>query len=493
MPKAFGNWPSRSKAVSTPSPPLPLIRLGWKARPATLYLCKSRSTPRSSTWVSSPPSPRPGQTIDLWATSRGDNHPDGPPTASVHVTLPDTSHLSLAETSPGLIDTWTTLWHIDLQTPHGPHALTFRGTDTANLEGSAKSALFIDAVPPDAPLLTQPLGHTYTAQDTAPLSGLAEPLGTVLLYVNGAPIQTVTADANGTWSAVLPLTEGDNIIQATVQDFAGNESLPSLLVTVTRDTTPPQLTGWALDPFIQTDTLLTLQAAITDTSPIATAAVSLADQPAVSLFPLNDLWQTTQSVNLPEGIHLLTFSATDYVGNTNTATNTLTIDNTPPTLDLTLTADPSYTVINDLTLFYGQGTGTFTITAITTDTLAGLDTLIFPDATSPGTQFTIHNSPFTIHHSYTFNLADTASGPFTVSSQDRADNIAQVVFTLQAYQTDPDIALNVMPDGLFLQIAWAVTDTIVGLQTLPTRNPTPRRRVDAPVQRLHRTDQLSGH
>ncbi|MDL2193088.1 Ig-like domain-containing protein, partial [Cobetia sp. LC6] len=58
---------------------------------------------------------------------------------------------------------------------------------------------------------------------------------------NGEVVDTVVADANGSWSYTpsTDLTDGDHVFSVTATDEAGNVSAPSGEFTLTVDTTAP--------------------------------------------------------------------------------------------------------------------------------------------------------------------------------------------------------------------------------------------------------------
>jgi hypothetical protein len=95
-------------------------------------------------------------------------------------------------------------------------------------------------------------------------------------------------------------------------------------------------------------------------------------------------WQTTFTSG-QEGPYTATVRAKDRAGNVATGEEKgFTLDSTPPGLALTLAGAPPFGYILTDSVYYGEGSGVFTLTGVTTDTLASLFSLGFPEATAAG-------------------------------------------------------------------------------------------------------------
>jgi hypothetical protein len=100
----------------------------------------------------------------------------------------------------------------------GAHTLLYRGIDNAgNLEDSSTATVQVDLHGPTLTLT----GPTSVSTTTASLSGTAVDAGSLLesLVIGG---NTVTPDTDGTYSAVVTLACGGNLITATATDRVGN-------------------------------------------------------------------------------------------------------------------------------------------------------------------------------------------------------------------------------------------------------------------------------
>lgn len=115
----------------------------------------------------------------------------------------------------------------------GAHTLAVRATDGAgNVDATPASyAWTVDAVAPAPPVISAPAAGTSMAALVA-VSGSAEAGSTVAVFIDGAPVGTVTASGVGAWSFTppAPLAAGPHTVQATATDAAGNASAASAVV-----------------------------------------------------------------------------------------------------------------------------------------------------------------------------------------------------------------------------------------------------------------------
>ncbi|MFQ5614657.1 MAG: hypothetical protein ACE5H9_21255, partial [Anaerolineae bacterium] len=95
---------------------------------------------------------------------------------------------------------------------------------------------------------------------------------------------------------------------------------------------------------------------------------------------------TTWSYSGQEGTHTFRILARDGAFNESplSAETSTVVDLTPPDLGLTITATPPYGYVLTDTVYYGQGSGSFTVTAIATDSVSGLAAITLPETTAPG-------------------------------------------------------------------------------------------------------------
>lgn len=136
----------------------------------------------------------------------------------------------------------------------GTHLLTARANDPAGNESpeSISFTLRVDTQAPDAPQIVSAAitggegevllaNGSITNQRMPTLSGTGEPGAIITLYNNGAVLDTVQVNPQGSWTYPLTsnLSEGLNVLTATATDAAGNSSPTSGVFSVTLDTLPP--------------------------------------------------------------------------------------------------------------------------------------------------------------------------------------------------------------------------------------------------------------
>jgi hypothetical protein len=147
--------------------------------------------------------------------------------------------------------------------PDGAHSLRVRAKDPATGELDATPARWawvVDTLPPQPPVITDPTDGATVGFTQPRIAGVAEPLSTVSVIIDGMVAGTAVADATGAWSfsPTSALASGPHTVSATAKDAAGNTSPPSLTVHFTVDTStldtritsgPPSLSGSASAQF----------------------------------------------------------------------------------------------------------------------------------------------------------------------------------------------------------------------------------------------------
>jgi hypothetical protein len=185
-----------------------------------------------------------------------------------------------------------------------------------------------------APTLLTPANGSVTSNPMPAISGTsAQPGRGVAVYVDGALVQTPTADASGNFSSTVPvpLADGAHQAQAAVYD-EGDLGLPSTPAAFTVDTTPPSA------PFVITPadgtTVGSSQPEITGTTDPNTTVTVVIDGVAGDSTSTDNSgnWALTPTTPLADGSHTVRARATDGAGNTgpDSDTNTFTVDTTPP-------------------------------------------------------------------------------------------------------------------------------------------------------------------
>ena len=203
--------------------------------------------------------------------------------------------------------------------PEGPVTLSLSQRDAAGNQGPAVERTFtIDSLAPLAPTITAP-GPDALLQDASPLlSGTAEPLSTVKLFVDGVQVCTAQADASGHYECrpSSPLAQGPHTLEAMSVDAAGNES-PRASSTFRVDSLTPAA------PVISGPTGRVTTASPTvegSAEPGSTVTVTLDGQPlCVTTADASGHWSCPTS-GLAGGTHTVTATARDAAGNVSPAT-----------------------------------------------------------------------------------------------------------------------------------------------------------------------------
>lgn len=138
----------------------------------------------------------------------------------------------------GAAGTYSADWDIR-QTSDGAHVLTVTAYDSRDNVSTVTRNLTVDLAPPAAPAISSPNDGYTTNEPTLQLAGSAEPGSDVHLYNNNAPVGTpVTASPDGSFSGVVTLSEGTNVLQAAAEN-RGGLGPKSSSVSVTLDTSIP--------------------------------------------------------------------------------------------------------------------------------------------------------------------------------------------------------------------------------------------------------------
>ena len=136
----------------------------------------------------------------------------------------------------------------------GAHTLAVRATDgSGNVDATPASyAWTVDVVAPAPPVINAPAAGSSMPALVA-VSGTAEAGSTVAVFIDGAPVGTVTASGAGVWSLTppAPLSAGPHTVHATATDAAGNASPASAVVNfsigvVAAPAAVPSLGTWGL-------------------------------------------------------------------------------------------------------------------------------------------------------------------------------------------------------------------------------------------------------
>jgi len=109
----------------------------------------------------------------------------------------------------------------------------------ANRGASDPSFNLTDEIPPQVPVLSAPPDATFSA--TVDIKGFAENDSQVVILVNGAEETRVSAAGDGTFTAAIPLTPGENSLTVYSIDSNQNESNISKSYVIQYDNEVPKL------------------------------------------------------------------------------------------------------------------------------------------------------------------------------------------------------------------------------------------------------------
>lgn len=239
----------------------------------------------------------------------------------------------------------------------GTHLLTARANDPAGNESpeSISFTLRVDTQAPDAPQIVSAAiaggegevllaNGSITNQRMPTLSGTGEPGAIITLYNNGAVLDTVQVNPQGSWTYPLTsnLSEGLNVLTATATDAAGNSSPTSGVFSVTLDTLPPAQPD---APLISDNVAPVIgnignNGATNDTTPtfsgtgeIGSTIILYNNGSEIGRTTVSDngSWSFTPAALTP-GTYIITVTETDVAGNISppSASVTFAVDTTAP-------------------------------------------------------------------------------------------------------------------------------------------------------------------
>ncbi|EEJ6338117.1 BapA prefix-like domain-containing protein [Salmonella enterica] len=239
----------------------------------------------------------------------------------------------------------------------GTHLLTARANDPAGNESpeSISFTLRVDTQAPDAPQIVSAAiaggegavllaNGSITNQRMPTLSGTGEPGAIITLYNNGAVLDTVQVNPQGSWTYPLTsnLSEGLNVLTATATDAAGNSSPASGVFSVTLDTLPPAQPD---APLISDNVAPVIgnignNGATNDTTPtfsgtgeIGSTIILYNNGSEIGRTTVGDngSWNFTPAALTP-GTYIITVTETDVAGNISppSASVTFAVDTTAP-------------------------------------------------------------------------------------------------------------------------------------------------------------------
>ncbi|EKD5485844.1 TPA: BapA prefix-like domain-containing protein [Salmonella enterica] len=227
-------------------------------------------------------------------------------------------------------------------------ALIATATDVAKNESAAATVIAPDSTAPEMPK------DVVISEDGASISGTGEPGAIITLYNNGAVLDTVQVNPQGSWTYPLTsnLSEGLNVLTATATDAAGNSSPTSGVFSVTLDTLPPAQPD---APLISDNVAPVIgnignNGATNDTTPtfsgtgeIGSTIILYNNGSEIGRTTVGDngSWNFTPAALTP-GTYIITVTETDVAGNISPPSASVTF-----AIDITAPANPVITFAED--------------------------------------------------------------------------------------------------------------------------------------------------
>ncbi|MGM8931533.1 Ig-like domain-containing protein, partial [Salinicola halophyticus] len=327
----------------------------------------------------------------------------------------------------------------------GELTATLALSDAAGNDGTVTDTTTLDQTAPIVTLdaLDEPINDITPA-----ITGTVDDAGaTVSVSVNGGEPITATVDEDGNWTVPadsVTLNEGDNTIEVTATDAAGNPATPAT-DTVSVDITAPTV---AVDDLITNDTTPALSGTVDDAEATVTVTVDGDDYTATNNG--DGTWALADDIvaELDPGAASISVTATDLAGNEATATGTVTVDITAPGdgddgLNSVAFADDVYNAAEaDTATLAGQVEDGASIASLTIISANGGDPVVID-----GDEITLGDDG-----SFTYNadLSGLADGELTatLTLSDAAGNDGTVTDTATLDQTAPIVAIDALDEPI---------------------------------------------
>ena len=223
----------------------------------------------------------------------------------------------------------------------GMHTVSVTVADMAgNLSGTASVSFGIDLYPPSV-AITSPADGFVTAEETVSVSGTASDAGGGIsgVTVNGTP---ASMSGNG-FSAVIPLSGGQNAVTAVATDALGHSAQAA--ITVSRAVSGPALAiSYPADGAVVSAASMTVTGTVSD-NVSTVAGVTVNGQPALVADGA-----FSASISLSPGVNTITAEAVNAVGLSTVQSITVTLDTVPPVITLTAPAQGAILSDNNVTV-----------------------------------------------------------------------------------------------------------------------------------------------
>lgn len=263
----------------------------------------------------------------------------------VQATVTDDSPTTVASTPAGVAPPalpalgGTVSGYVDAQGPDGPFTIAVSATDAAGNVGGNSVTVVLDRTAPTVQVPTPADGTVFGMSPVTFSIQVADANSTTAVFgQQSLPIPAIPA-GGGSVSAEVPVTEGLNEVPVTVTDAAGNTTIVRRFVIL--DSSAPlvtietPVTGSA---FGVGQARISVRATVDD---LTATTVSSTPAGVAGLLPpgggiaLGDL-------DLVEGLNTITVTATDAANVVGSASVTVVLDTTPPSVSITSPASGAW-------------------------------------------------------------------------------------------------------------------------------------------------------
>ncbi|MEY8772585.1 Ig-like domain-containing protein [Erwinia sp. ACCC 02193] len=359
--------------------------------------------------------------------------------------------------------------------PQGANALQVTVADAAGNASTVAVPVTVDTV---APTLTlNPVAGdgvvngSEAAADITVSGGStgAEEGQLVTVSLNGQTYTTAIA-ADGSWSLALPAgllqtsPNGTYPVTVSLSDAAGNTASTAADITLSTVALQPTLDTPFIDSYVnftESQSDQTLSGTTGATGAGQTVTVNIAGTDYTATVDNAGNWTLPVSAAtlqaLGEGVQGITVTATDAIGNTGTATTSVSVDLTAPTL----TVNP---VAGDNIINAAESVGPVTITGTASASEAGqLVTVTFNGVDYQQSVQDDGNWTVNLPASVTQGIAD-GTYPVSVSLTDAAGNVSTQALTVvvdASLASQPTVALDAISGDNYLNQSEAGADLAV--------------------------------
>ena len=297
----------------------------------------------------------------------------------------------------------------------GWHNITIVAYDAAGNEARSQIIVVVDTLEPVINV-TSPLQQIYnetTLEFDIEISDNIGLLNVTIILDNNLINTSNNAGITYHYNKIHTLTEGRHTLTVIAKDYAGNRNVYTIEFVV--DITPPDvnLSISPEDTYINSSTI-TIHLSAQDNFAMQTANIYV-DNILQYTFDLagETQWNYTLRINLTEGNHNISITVIDKAGNSATASTALTIDITPPSIQILQPANGS---------IYNQSN--IIIAAKLNDSLSGINASTITVAVdgAPILNFTYYENNGTLIA--TVRLID-GEHHVEISAEDNAGNVAR--------------------------------------------------------------------